>query len=140
MKASEIQVGMEIPTFVRKTDFDNWNRFAAVNYEFVPIHMADEWGQKAGLPGAIGMGRLQLSYLHNMLADWLGEDGRIVNVATQFRGQNLRGQTLTAKGKVTAIRKEGDETMVDLEVSVDADNGTALAPGTATVAIKDYTI
>jgi acyl dehydratase len=136
MKAADVQVGMEIPTFVRKTDFDNWNRFAAVNYEFVPIHMADEWGQKAGLPGAIGMGRLQLSYLHNMLGDWLGEDGRIVSVATQFRGQNLRGQTLTAKGKVTAVHREGEETIVELDVSVEADNGTALAPGTAMVAIK----
>ena len=136
MKAADVTVGMELPTFSRKTDFDNWNRFAAVNYEFVPIHMADEWGQKAGLPGAIGMGRLQLSYLHNMLSDWLGADGRIVSVATQFRGQNLRGQTLTAKGKVTAVRKEGDETMVELEVSVDADGGAALAPGTAVVAIR----
>jgi acyl dehydratase len=136
MKGSDIEVGMEVPTFVRTTDFDNWNRFAAVNYEFVPIHMADEWGQKARLPGAIGMGRLQLSYLHNMLADWLGDDGRIIKVATQFRGQNLRGQTLTAKGKVTAVRKEADETVVDLDVSVEAGDGTVLAPGTATVAIK----
>jgi acyl dehydratase len=137
MNVAEIQVGTEIPTFVRKTDFDTWNRFAAVNYEFVPIHMADEWGVKAGLPGAIGMGRLQLSYFHNALVEWLGDRGRVMKVTAQFRGQNRRGQTLTAKGKVTAVRREGDETVIDLDVVVEADDGTVLAPGTATVAVRD---
>jgi acyl dehydratase len=135
MNASEIQVGQEIPPFSRKTGFDVWNRFAAVNYEFVPIHMDDEAGKAAGHPGAIGMGRLQWSYLHNALEQWLGESGRIVRVAAQFRSPNLKGMTLTAKGKVTAVRQENNETLVDLDVWVEADDGKVLAPGTATVAL-----
>jgi hypothetical protein len=43
---------------------------------------------------------------------------------------------VTAKGKVIAIREEGDETLVDLEVSTTANGDTQLAPGTATVAFK----
>ena len=46
MAPTEIpEVGEEIPAFVRQTGFDNWNRYAAVNDEFVPIHMDDEAGQ-----------------------------------------------------------------------------------------------
>jgi acyl dehydratase len=134
VNASEIQVGQEIPPFTRKTGFDVWNRFAAVNYEFVPIHMDDEAARVAGHTGAIGMGRLQWSYLHNALAQWLGESGRVVRVAAQFRSPNVKGQTLTAKGKVSAIREENSEKLVDLEVWVEADDGQKLAPGTATVA------
>jgi acyl dehydratase len=135
MNPSEIQVGMEIPSFSRSTGFDVWNRFAAVNYEFVPIHMDDEAGRAAGHAGAIGMGRLQWSYLHNAIEQWLGESGRIVHVAAQFRSPNQKGQTLTARGKVTAIRTENDEHLIDLEVWVEDGDGQVLAPGTATVAV-----
>jgi acyl dehydratase len=135
MNASDIAVGQEIPPFSRKTGFEVWNRFAAVNYEFVPMHMDDEAARAAGHPGAIGMGRLQWSYLHNALEQWLGEHGRVIRVGAQFRSLNLKGMTLTAKGKVTAIRTENDETLVDLDVWVEGDDGKVLAPGTATVAL-----
>jgi hypothetical protein len=35
----DVEIGQEIPAFVRETDFMNWNRYAAVNEEFVYIHM-----------------------------------------------------------------------------------------------------
>ena len=41
---------------------------------------------------------------------------------------------VTAHGRVAAVRQEGDETHVDLEVWTDSDTGQRLAPGTATVA------
>jgi hypothetical protein len=31
--------GQDIPTFMRQTDIMHWNRYAAVNDEFVYIHM-----------------------------------------------------------------------------------------------------
>ena len=68
-----VTVGEELPVFTRTTGFPVWNRFAAVNDEFVPIHMDDTAGQAAGMPGAFGMGNLQLAYLHNLVREWLGE-------------------------------------------------------------------
>jgi acyl dehydratase len=134
MDASTIEVGDSIPEFVRETGFHNWNRFAAVQYEFVPIHMDDEAGQAAGYPTAFGMGNLQWSYLHNLLRGWIGEEGRIVSVSCQFRAPNIKGQTVTAKGTVTAVREEGGERFVDLEVWTEEQSGQQLAPGSATVA------
>src|ERR1700744_5243056 len=96
------QVGDTLPELTRSTGFANWNRYAAVNYEFVPIHMDDAAGQAAGYPTAFGMGNLQWSYLHNLIRDWLGDDGRIVRLNCQFRAPNTRGMTVTAHGTVTA--------------------------------------
>jgi hypothetical protein len=45
--AAAAKVGDELPPFVRTTGFDNWNRYAAVNDEFVPIHMDDDAGRAA---------------------------------------------------------------------------------------------
>jgi hypothetical protein len=135
MTARDLQPGTEIPTFTRTTGFHNWNRFAAVNDEFVDIHMDDAAGQAAGYPGAFGMGNLQWAYLHNLLREWMGLDGRIVAVACQFRGPNLRHAVVTARGTVTAVRPGEGETLVDLDVWTEAEGGGKVAVGTATVAI-----
>src|ERR1700759_831327 len=92
----EAKVGDVLPPFTRTTDFANWNRYAAVNCEFVDIHMDDEAGRAAGYPSAFGMGNLQWSYLHNLVRDWLGDDGAIVSLKGQFRAPNTKGMKVTA--------------------------------------------
>jgi acyl dehydratase len=133
--AAAVWVGYELPPFVRATGFANWNRYAAVNDEFVPIHMDDEAGRAAGYPTAFGMGNLQWSYLHNLVRDWLGDDGEIVSLKCQFRAANTKGQTVTARGTVTAIREEDGRKLADLEIWTEDQDGKRLAPGTATVSL-----
>lgn len=131
----EIKVGDRLPPFVRETGFHNWNRYAAVNDEFVPIHMDDEAGRNAGYPTAFGMGNLQWAYLHNLLRSWIGEDGDILELSCQFRGPNIKGQTVTAHGVVAGVSEEAGRRVVDLEVWTEEQNGSKLAPGTAKVAL-----
>jgi acyl dehydratase len=130
-----VTVGEELPTFERMAGFHAWNRYAAVNQEFVPIHMDDEAGRNAGNPGAFGMGNLQMSYLHALLRQWMGDEGRIVSVGCQMRAPSLRGLRTIARGRVTAVRTENGEQLVDLDVWTETEEGTVLAPGTATVAL-----
>jgi hypothetical protein len=132
---TDLQPGTAIPPFQRTTGFHNWNRFAAVNDEFVDIHMDDGAGQAAGYPGAFGMGNLQWAFIHNMLRDWVGLDGRIVRVACQFRGPNLRDTVVTAHGTITAVRPADGETLLDLDVWTETERSGKVAVGTATVAV-----
>lgn len=131
-----VEVGQELPPFVRATGLDNWNRFAAVNDEFVPIHMDDEAGRAAGYDGAFGMGNLQWSFLHNAVRQWMGDDGDLLEMRCTFRGANQKGQTITAGGVVTAVRREPERTLVELEVWTATEHGDRLVPGTATVAFS----
>jgi acyl dehydratase len=131
------QVGDEIESFVRETGFANWNRYAAVNDEFVPIHMDDEAGRAARQSGAFGMGNLQVAYLHNLLRQWIGPDGQILQFGCQFRAINTKDTQVTARGRVIEVETEpdGGRVVVKLEVWTEDENGRALAPGTAKVAL-----
>jgi hypothetical protein len=130
-----IGIGQSIPEFSRQGNLHAWNRYAAVNHEFVDIHMDDEAGRAAGYPGAFGMGNISWAWIHCMLREWLEDlDGRIVSVVCQFRGPSLRGKVITAKGVVRTVRPDGDQVFVDLDVWTECE-GTTLAPGTATVAL-----
>ena len=128
-------VGTELPTLTWQPGFHHWNRYAAVNDEFVPIHMDDEAGRAAGYDSAFGMGNLQWAYLHGLLESWIGDQGRVVKLACQFRSPTVKGLTVTAHGTVTAVAEKDGELWVDLDVWTDDQHGNKMAPGTATVVI-----
>ena len=129
-----VAAGDAIPPVVRTTDFANWNRYAAVNDEFIPIHMDHDDARAVGQPAAFGMGNLRIAYLHNALEGWLGDAGDIVEFACQFRGGlNFKGDTLTAGATVTGKEERDGESLVHLALSVTNQDGVETTPGTATV-------
>ena len=129
-----LRPGLRIPTWTREGSFDHWNRFAAVSGDFSGHHMDDEVGRHEGFPSAFISAPMSHAYLHAMLREWLDGDGRIVTVDMRLKNPFLRGRTLEAGGEVMAIRTEGDERLVDLEIWQVDDEGTPLGAGTATVA------
>ena len=135
MPIADLTPGSEIPTFVRKQNFHAWNRYAAINDEFVPIHMDAAAGQAAGFPGAIGMGNLACSYLHNMLRDWLGDQGRICRLSVQYRQPNNQDSILTAHGKIVSVEQKPEAREVQIELWMEDDAGRVLMNGDALVEV-----
>jgi acyl dehydratase len=131
----DVEVGQEIPVFERKTDFMNWNRYAAVNDEFVYIHMDDEAGKAAGQGEAFGMGNLRWAYMVNALRDWAGDEADIRELGLQFRAINHKHDVLRTYGKVTEKKQENGENLVILEVNVLNQNDEKTSPGRAIVVL-----
>ena len=134
---NELQVGDEIEAFVRTTDLAHWNRYAAINDEFIPIHMDPADARAVGQPDVFGMGNLRHAYLHNVLYDWLGGRGAIADLSGQFRGFNDKGDRLAAKGTVTAKEERDGAKLIDLEIGVFNQRDDNTTPGTATLLLFD---
>lgn len=132
----DVKVGDEIPEWSRQTDFMHWNRYAAVNDEFVYIHMDDEAGRLAlNERGAFGMGNLRYAYILNALRDWIGDEAEIREVGCQFRAINQKNDILTVKGTVKETKVEDGENRVYLDVNVVNQDGDATCPGHAVVVL-----
>ena len=131
-----IEVGQELPEFTRKTDFDNWNRFAAVNDEFISMHMDDEMARAMGQLGAIGMGNLRWTYLLNALRDWAGDEAEIVNMNVQFRGTNLKNDVLRTRAVIAEKKTENGRNLVTLDIDVLNQNDEATTPAKAAIAFS----
>jgi acyl dehydratase len=54
-----------------------------------------------GLPGAYDLGPVRCSWMIQALTDWIGDDGRITKIATQYRKFNYMGDVTWAEGEVT---------------------------------------
>lgn len=129
--------GTTLPSYVRTTGLANWNRFAAVNDEFIDIHMDGDAARAVGMSDAFGMGNLRISYLHNLLHQWLGHAGDIVELRCEFRGLNLKGDTLTCKGTVTDTSDADGYRLAGVELAVRNQADVDTTPGHATVVLFD---
>jgi len=134
---NELRVGDEIEPFVRTTDLAHWNRYAAVNDEFIPIHMDPADARAAGQPDVFGMGNLRLAYLHNALYDWLGGRGAIAELSCQFRGFNFKGDRLAARGTVTAKEERDGAKLAHFDIGVFNQRDENTTPGSATLLLFD---
>ena len=132
----DVNVGDTIPAWSRKTDFMHWNRYAAVNDEFIPIHMDDEAGRAAlNEQGAFGMGNLRYAYLVNALQSWIGDEAEVREIGCEFRAINQKNDVLTVVGKVTEKQVEGDEHRLHIEIDVVNQSGQPTCPGHAVVVV-----
>jgi acyl dehydratase len=130
---SALLPGYRLPPFVRRAGFHNWNRYAAVNSEFVDIHMDDAAGQRAGYAGAIGMGNLTIAWLHAMLEEWMAGEGRVVRFGGQFRSAVLQGDTISCSATIVSVADDDGTTRVELELHAENERGEQLMPGRAEV-------
>jgi acyl dehydratase len=137
MTQQPVSVGAKMPPWSRSTHLAEWNRFAAVNDEFIPIHMDDEAAQAAGNPqGAFGMGNLRFAYMANALRDWFGEDTDIREIGCQFRRINQKGDVLSVLGEVIAVAHIDGELEVELKLDVVNQAGESTSPGRAVVRLR----
>ena len=132
-----LKAGDEVEAFVRTTDLAHWNRYAAINDEFIPIHMDPADAQAVGQPDVFGMGNLRLAYLHNALCDWLVGRGAIAELSCQYRGFNFKGDRLAAKGTVTGKEERDGAKLVHLEIGVFNQRDENTTPGTASLLFFD---
>ena len=134
----DVKIGDMLPAWSRKTGFMNWNRYAAVNDEFIPIHMDDEAGRAAANEkGAFGMGNLRFAYILNALREWAGDEAEIRELECQFRAINQKNDVLTVTGTVTDKRVEDGENRVYLKVDVINQGGAPTCPGKAIVVLPN---
>ena len=131
----EPKIGDEIPELGRVTDLAHWNRYAAINDEFIPIHMDPADAKAVGQPDVFGMGNLRFGYLHAALDDWLDGAGDIAELGCEFRGMNFKGDELRAGATVTAIETRAGITTIDLDLAVINQDGMNTTPGKASVVL-----
>ena len=66
------------------------------------VHWDNHFTQRLlGLPGAYDLGPVRCSWMIQALTDWLGDDGRITKIDTQYRKFNYMGDVTWAEGEVT---------------------------------------
>ncbi len=103
------------------------------------IHVDDKTARTDGVPYAIGFAAQSEGNIVHMICNWMGDDGFLKELDCQSRRINILGDMNWIKGKVTRKYIENDETLVDLEVWAENQDGIIHMPGKATVRLLSRT-
>lgn len=131
----ELVEGAEAPAFtgrpLTRTDFV---RYQGASGDLNPIHHDDRFAQAAGFPSVFAVGMLGAGIAAMRLTQWLGEEN-VRRFKVQFREQAWPDDLLTYRARVTGRREVDDERLVDLEFSVERQDGSIHLTGAATFAV-----
>ena len=111
-----------------------------------PIHVDEELAHGLGLRGCVNQGPANLAYVINMLIAWAGSPQAVRHLNVRFLSISCPGDRLEARGVVTGLTADGQETLAHCAVELIRPLGSGgdgtdavehILRGTATVELSD---
>src|ERR1044071_3340551 len=132
LKASKLKVGdVHAARLVEDLRRPQIVQYAGASGDYNPVHTDEIFTTKvAGYPSVFAHGMLTMGMTGKMLTNYVG-DGRLTKFGVRFTKQVWPGDSLTVKATVEAIREEGGQHFVDLQLSTVNQNGEEVLSGYA---------
>lgn len=99
----------------------------------VRVHWDVEFAKRVGAPGAYDFGPERVSWMGQMLTDWIGDDGFLSRLHCRIRRHNVVGDALWCNGEVTGKRVEDGRHLVDCKIWARNQDDELSIEGEATV-------
>ncbi|MEK7873988.1 MAG: MaoC family dehydratase N-terminal domain-containing protein [Chloroflexota bacterium] len=99
------------------------------------VHWEDDYAQRSGLPWAYDLGPQRISWMSQLMTDWVGDDGFLKKMDVQLRSVNFVGDTTFCKGEVVRKFNEGDEALVECRLWAENQRGEKAVQGTAVASL-----
>ena len=126
---AELEKGQEIGSRTISVTRADLIRYAGASGDFNPIHWNERFAQAVGLPGVIAHGMFTMGVAVQLVTDWVGDPGAIVDYQTRFtkpvivpvaegaENPATGGNQLNVSGKIGALDAEAQTARIDLTVS-----------------------
>lgn len=135
VRFEDLEKGQDIGSCTVELSRASLVRYAGASGDFNPIHWNERFAQSVGLSGVIAHGMLTMGTAVQLVSDWVGDPGAIVDYQTRFTkpvpvadapgGENPDTPTnaLTISGKVGALNEEERTARIDLTVTARDEEG-----------------
>ena len=135
----DVAEGLDLPALVKEPTTRQLVQYAGASGDFYEIHYDKDFAVGNGLEGPILHGALKNAFLGQLVTDWMGPLGNLRRLTCQYRGMDVPGQPLTAKGTVDRKYQEKGQYLVECTIWLENAEGQSTTPGTATVALPSRT-
>ena len=97
----DVTEGMELPEVVKNPTTQQLVKYAGASGDYYQIHYDQSFARNNDLEDVILHGALKNAFLGHLVTKWMGQDGDLKRLAVQYRGMDIPGTPVTAKGVVT---------------------------------------
>ena len=131
----DVTEGMELPTLQKDPTTQQLVRYAGASGDYYQIHYDLEFARSNGLPNVILHGALKNAFLGHLMTDWIGESGTLRKLSAQYRGMDVPGSPIYAKGVVTKKHVESGDHLVECDIWLENADGDRTTPGSAVASL-----
>lgn len=118
---ADLEVGQEIGKRSFPVQRDTLVRYAGASGDFNPIHWNERFALDVGLPGVIAHGMFTMGAVVNIVTDWAGNPGAVIDYVVRFTRPVVVPDP--GEAEIEAVAKVG---------KLDPESGTARIDITAT--------
>lgn len=120
---AELSVGQSVARRTIVVERRDLVRYAGASKDFNPIHWNDRFAREVGLPGVIAHGMFTMGQAVNVVSDWVGDPGAILEYGVRFTRPvpvpDPGAATVEVEALVGALDAEAGTARIDLSVVVD---------------------
>ncbi len=115
---ASLEVGQEVGNVEILFTRDSLVRYAGASGDFNPIHYRDDFAKSVGLDGVLAHGMLTMGAAVQVVVDWIGDPGRILDYGVRFTKPVFvdanEGAVLKVTAKVGEIDLENSTVRIDI--------------------------
>ena len=131
LSISDVEVGQELPPRTIHVNRASLVEYAGASLDRNPIHWDERFARSVGLPDIIAQGMFTMGSAINVVSDWVGDAGRVVEYGTRFTKPVVVPYETGADIEVTAVVKAVDTQTKRVTVELTALCGTERVLGRA---------
>ena len=119
----ELSAGQEIGSRTIEVTRTDLVKYAGASGDFNPIHWNGRFAEQVGLPGVIAHGMFTMGAAVQVVTDWIGNPGAVVDYQTRFTKPVVvedidgPGATIEVTGVIGAVDEANSTVRVDLTVT-----------------------
>jgi len=131
----DVKINDKIPSLIKQPTTRQLVKWAGVSGDYYEIHYDKDIAQKSGLPGVVVHGKLVVSFLAQMITDWIGEDGDLKVISCGYRGLLYPGEDAICNGKIAKKYVEDGKHYAECEIWVENSKNQSVIKGKAIVVL-----
>ena len=131
LSVNDVEVGQELPSRTIHISRASLVQYAGASLDRNPIHWDERFARSVGLPDVIAHGMFTMGSAINVVSDWVGDAGRVVEYGTRFTKPVVVPYQSGADLEVTGVVKEVDAQTRRATVELTARCGTDKVLGRA---------
>jgi acyl dehydratase len=135
LSVSDVEVGQELPPFAIHISRESLVQYTGASLDRNRIHWDERFARSVGLPDVIAHGMFTMGSVINVVSDWVGDAGRIVEYGTRFTKPVVVPYESGADVVVTAVVAAVDDQTKRATVELTAMCGTDKVLGRATAVV-----
>ncbi|MGE0230691.1 MAG: MaoC/PaaZ C-terminal domain-containing protein [Flavobacteriaceae bacterium] len=128
----EVKVGDTLPGYELPMTLTSVAAAAVATRDYQPVHHDVAWTQQMGSKTVFMNTHSTAGFLEKLVMEWAGPDAFLRRIAFRMGAPNYAGDTMKAKGTVTACH--ADTRVVDIDVAISNSIGDH-ATGTVSVTL-----